>query len=71
MRLALADSGQIMFSDFASAQPRMGDALNIMSGYSPKILLEGMQCAVDEFVDGAEQFDDLTMLALEYKGTSN
>lgn len=50
---------------------RMVDALNIMSGYSPKILLEGMQCAVDEFVDGAEQFDDLTMLALEYKGTSN
>ena len=27
-----------------------------------------MQKAVDDFVDGAEQFDDLTMLCLEYKG---
>ncbi len=29
MRLALADSGQIMFSDFASAQPRMGDQFRL------------------------------------------
>jgi serine phosphatase RsbU (regulator of sigma subunit) len=27
-----------------------------------------MKEAVREFVDGAEQFDDLTMLCLEYKG---
>ena len=29
MRLALADSGQIMFSDFASAQPRMETSLGL------------------------------------------
>ena len=30
-------------------------------------LLKNVKKDVDEFVDGAVQFDDLTMLGLEYK----
>ena len=48
---------------------RMVKALNVMRDSKPKQLLEGIRCAVDEFVKDAEQFDDLTMLCLEYKGT--
>ena len=50
---------------------RMIDALNVMADSTPKVILEGVRCAVDEFVDGAEQFDDLTMVCLEYKGINN
>ena len=35
---------------------------------TPREMLINMRKAVDEFVHGAEQFDDLTMLSLEYKG---
>ena len=48
---------------------RMVKALNVMRDSKPKQLLEGIRWAVDEFVKDAEQFDDLTMLCLEYKGT--
>jgi len=34
----------------------------------PMELLASVRADVDEFVAGAEQFDDLTMLCLEYKG---
>ena len=34
----------------------------------PEQLLKHVRRAVDAFVDEAEQFDDLTMLCLEYKG---
>lgn len=47
---------------------RMLDALNRVGESDPKGILEGVQNAVDSFVEGAEQFDDLTMLCLEYKG---
>ena len=47
---------------------RMVEALNGLRDLKPKKLLEGVRCAVDEFVKEAEQFDDLTMLCLEYKG---
>lgn len=46
---------------------RMLSALN-RSDATPVGLLENVQKAVDAFVSDAEQFDDLTMLALEYKG---
>ena len=46
----------------------MVEALNGLRDLKPKKLLEGVRCAVDEFVKEAEQFDDLTMLCLEYKG---
>ena len=47
---------------------RMLNALNASSGTSPETILNHVQEAVDSFVMDAEQFDDLTMLCLEYKG---
>ena len=48
---------------------RMIDALNANSGGTPQEILAEVRRAVDEFVGEAEQFDDLTMLCLEYKGS--
>ena len=47
---------------------RMIDALNTCADRSPKEILTAVKNAVDDFVGAAEQFDDLTMLCLEYKG---
>ena len=47
---------------------RMIDALNANSDGTPQEILAEVRRAVDEFVGEAEQFDDLTMLCLEYKG---
>ena len=47
---------------------RMVDALNACVDGSSAEILAGVQKAVDVFVGDAEQFDDLTMLCLEYKG---
>ena len=43
-------------------------ALNENPGASPRKLLENVHRAVDGFVGDARQFDDLTMLCLEYRG---
>ena len=48
---------------------RMLEALNKQPDASPEQLLKNVRAAVDDFVGGAEQFDDLTMLSIEYKGT--
>ena len=45
---------------------RMLDALNASPGANPDQVLKNMQSAVDDFVQDAEQFDDLTMLCLAY-----
>ena len=47
---------------------RMIEALNRVTAASPKQVLGEVRKAVDDFVEGAEQFDDLTMMCLEYKG---
>lgn len=47
---------------------RMLDALNGDTDASPQNTLENVRKAVDGFVKDAEQFDDLTMVCLEYKG---
>ena len=47
---------------------RMVDALNADPGAAPQAILRNVSDAVDAFVGNAEQFDDLTMLCLEYKG---
>ena len=47
---------------------RMLEALNRMSEAQPVDVIAGVQRAVDEFVGNAEQFDDLTMLCIEYRG---
>ena len=48
---------------------RMLDALNEDDDADPENILRQVRRAVDKFVDKAEQFDDLTMLCLEYYGS--
>ena len=50
---------------------RMIDALNTAPDAAPIDILKNVRKAVDSFVLNAEQFDDLTMLCLEYKGPQN
>lgn len=47
---------------------RMIEALNSKPEGSPKEMLKTVRASVDEFVGLAEQFDDLTMVCLEYRG---
>ncbi|MBQ7500467.1 MAG: serine/threonine-protein phosphatase [Clostridia bacterium] len=47
---------------------RMIEALNGDPAADPKTTLRNVRASVDEFVGVAEQFDDLTMLCLEYRG---
>jgi sigma-B regulation protein RsbU (phosphoserine phosphatase) len=46
---------------------RMLAALNEDPEAAPEQILKNVRRAVDGFVKDAEQFDDLTMLCLEYK----
>ena len=47
---------------------RMTQALNRYPGCTPNEILKNVKAAVDEFTAEAEQFDDLTMMCLEYRG---
>ena len=47
---------------------RMITALRSCTDNTPEEILQGVKSAVDSFVGDAEQFDDLTMMCLEYKG---
>ena len=47
---------------------RMIQALNAASEASPQEALKNVRAAVDGFVGAAEQFDDLTMVCVEYLG---
>jgi sigma-B regulation protein RsbU (phosphoserine phosphatase) len=47
---------------------RMLNALNKNTSADPRLLLMNVKTAVNAFVKDAEQFDDLTMMCLEYKG---
>ena len=47
---------------------RMIEALN-ENADAPSEVLANVRKSVDEFIGQAEQFDDLTMLCLEYKGS--
>ena len=47
---------------------RLEAALNRLAQETPENILAGIRKDVDSFVEGAKQFDDLTMLCLEYKG---
>ena len=49
---------------------RMVEALNLDSAAKPQKILRNVREAVDDFVGEAEQFDDLTMLCMEYHGPS-
>ena len=48
----------------------MIDALNVDPDAAPEQILKNVRAGVDGFVKDAEQFDDLTMLCVEYKGTN-
>ena len=50
---------------------RMIEALNESKDLGLEQMLKAVQHAVNTFVGNAEQFDDLTMLCLEYKGINN
>ena len=50
---------------------RMLAALNTESGAAPEKILKNVRAAVDDFVQDAEQFDDLTMLCVEYRGAAD
>jgi len=60
------DASQQMFGT-----DRMIAALNTATDKDPGAILESVKNAVSSFVGNAEQFDDLTMLCLEYKGAIN
>ena len=47
---------------------RMLEALNEDTEAPPRSILENVRRATDRFVKDAEQFDDLTMLCIEYDG---
>ncbi len=47
---------------------RMLAALNTSPDAAPRDVLKNVRAAVDDFVQDAEQFDDMTMLCLEYRG---
>ena len=49
-------------------EARTLEVLNSETDADPRQLLENVKKAVDDFVGDAEQFDDLTMLCLEYFG---
>ena len=48
---------------------RMLAALNEAPEAAPETILKNVRSAVDGFVKDAEQFDDMTMLCIEYRGT--
>ena len=50
---------------------RLVQALRATEDEKPKEILGSVRSAVDEFVKDAPQFDDLTMLCIEFKGLSN
>ncbi len=50
---------------------RMLDALNTVPEETPAAILRMVNLTVQAYVQSAEQFDDLTMLCLEYKGTED
>ena len=47
---------------------RMLAALNLEPDAAPEQILRHVRGAVDDFVKDAQQFDDLTMLCVEFKG---
>ncbi len=50
---------------------RLLTVLNEQCDASPEMLLRNVRIAVDSFIGQEEQFDDLTMLCIEYKGPVN
>ena len=49
----------------------MIEALKKGQDGSPEQIMDEVRAAIDEFVGTAPQFDDLTMLCLQYNGAEN
>ena len=49
---------------------RMLEALNEETEDTPQAILKNVRSRLDEFTDGAEQFDDVTMLCFRYNGNA-
>ena len=47
---------------------RLEATLNRVADQSPEAILDAVRADVDAFVAGAKQFDDMTMLYMEYRG---
>ena len=47
---------------------RLVDALNEVKDETPEKTIKNVKQAIVKFADGAEQFDDITMLCLKYNG---
>ncbi len=60
------DASEAMFGT-----DRMLEALNEAPDAPPQEILKNVRSATDRFVKDAEQFDDLTMLCIEYHGEDN
>ena len=58
-----------ILADFRNMTDRMLEALNSDPAADPESVLKNVRGAVDSFVKDAEQFDDLTMLCVEYRGS--
>ncbi len=50
---------------------RLASALQGMKGETCQHIVDHVRASIDSFVDGEEQFDDLTMLCLIYKGRAD
>ena len=49
-------------------EKRLLDAVNELGGAAPEKLLPHIRARIDAFVNCGEQFDDITMLGLQYRG---
>ena len=61
---AITESGEMFGMD------RMIEVLNTCADGSPDDILRTVKSAVDDFAGDVEQFDDMTMMCLEYKGAA-
>ena len=62
------DAGQNVAAGEFYGMERLEAALNRTADGDPKAILQAVQADVDAFTAQAKQFDDLTMLCLEYRG---
>ena len=61
---AITESGEMFGMD------RMIEVLNTCADGSPDDILRTVKSAVDDFAGDVEQFDDMTIICLEYKGAA-
>lgn len=49
-------------------EDRLRDVINVYKEHNPESLLRSIKSELDQYMGEAEQFDDITMLCIEYKG---